>query len=150
MAQDLTLGCAKQWVLQILRGGINTCHTVHFNEKLLFSAGFSRCVARPQGKVYCTRALPAAYKFFFLLGREGPIKLSRVFIMGGGQYMLLYHNLASSPPPHSCSPPFISPLHPSMFSAASSAVPYLFCRAHNFIFVLFVCVCLRAPVMTLE
>lgn len=88
----------KQWVLQILRREINTCHNVPFNENLLLSVGFSQWHVRPQEKVYCmcacvrAPAFPAAYKFFFLLGSKGPIKLSRVFIMGAQcMYMLLYH-----------------------------------------------------------
>lgn len=125
----------KQRVQQILRPEINTCHNVPFNEPLLFSLGFSPWHVRPQEKVYkrarvCVRApsFPAAYKFFFLLGSKGPIKLSRVFIMGAQcMYMLLYHTGTNSTPPPppallssplSIPPCFLPPALPSRICSA--------------------------------
>lgn len=116
----------KQRVLQILRPEINTCHNVPFNEHLLFSVGFSPWHVRPQEKVYstpvCVRApaFPAAYKFFFLLGSKGPIKLSRVFIMGAQcMYMLLYHTGTN----------FILPPQPS-FHLPSQSLPVFCLQLH--------------------
>lgn len=98
----------------------------------------------------CVRIYPAVRNFFFFhLGSQSPIKLSRAFYNGAQyMYMLLYHSRATfifSLQP-SLMLPFIFFLNPSLsltVSASGSRVPYLFCltlscQAHNFICL---CVC---------